>query len=303
MTDGLERAFPVGLLGLEETLPRRECPGCGEPMTRGNRILLGDQPVLTYTHERRCLKLLRRNYSADALNLHERLLAQTLAEAAIPAVTLGRDELPAATLSDYQQAFVDSCAPGGSHHEALRRAGQLLRFVRQERRLPRTGLLFEGGVGSGKTTLMALLARELVHAYDVVHSLRWHHVPELASRLRAASRSDRFTAEFRELCGAPILVLDDLGGEEPSPWWVNEVLAPLLETRATAAADSRRLLLVTTRFDPDALALRWREARSARGTEAAQADRVISRLCAQCCWVRVETTDLRLPGEPEWGNA
>lgn len=78
------------------------------------------------------------------------------------------------------------------------------------------GLYLCGGVGTGKTRLAAATALELVRRRGV--PILFHTAPTLLDRLRPSEGRDERAAWMSAATGAELLVLDDLGAENPSEW-------------------------------------------------------------------------------------
>jgi DNA replication protein DnaC len=98
---------------------------------------------------------------------------------------------------------------------------------------PDRWLLLTGTYGCGKTHLAAAIANHLLTAGTPVLFL---NTPDLLDHLRAgfAPNADgTYTDRFEEMRTAPVLVLDDLGTESPTPWAI-EKLYQLLNYRYNA---------------------------------------------------------------------
>ena len=95
---------------------------------------------------------------------------------------------------------------------------------------PRGWLLFTGGYGVGKTHLAAAIANAVVErGGQALFAL----VPDLLDHLRAAyapTSEEPFDELFERLKNAPLLILDDLGAESPTPW-AQEKLFQLINHR------------------------------------------------------------------------
>jgi DNA replication protein DnaC len=120
-----------------------------------------------------------------------------------------------------------------------------------------------GGNGSGKTHLASAAA-----AYRLERGERvcFANVPDLLDGLRATFAPDapgRFDRVFQPLLDAPLLVLDDLGAQQTSPW-AQEKLYQLINHRHLAQAHT----IVTTNQKVE------RTKEGQKGLE----DRVLSRL-------------------------
>lgn len=136
---------------------------------------------------------------------------------------------------------------------------------------PRDGFALVGHQGGGKSTLALCLARDLLAAgVDV----RWEPVPALYNRLLAASREGDLEDELRRLGRFQVLILDDLGREKPSAWWVDQVLFPLVDGRYAAG----KPLVATTNYGWPQLEALYGNAGSQRGEHAHSATQLLDRL-------------------------
>ncbi|MCK6580110.1 MAG: ATP-binding protein [Anaerolineae bacterium] len=99
---------------------------------------------------------------------------------------------------------------------------------------PQGWLLLVGGVGCGKTHLAAAIGHERVKHGDTVIFVT---APDLLDHLRSTygpSSEVGYDELFERLRTAPLLVLDDLGAENPSPW-AREKLYQLMNYRYSLA--------------------------------------------------------------------
>lgn len=112
------------------------------------------------------------------------------------------------------------------------------------------GLWFEGGVGTGKTSLAMLVSREAINAN---HTVAIYSTPRLLARIRrtydAQAGEDNYLDFFDRLTSVDLLHLDDLGAENRTDW-VLEQLYAIVDERY----QSQRAMVVTTNLDHDALA-------------------------------------------------
>lgn len=101
-------------------------------------------------------------------------------------------------------------------------------------------LLLNGGFGCGKTHLAAAIANQAAAAGQDVLFLT---VPDLLDWLRFSYGGDpnAFENRFEEIREAPLLVMDDLGTQNATPW-AQEKLFQILNTRYL----SRRPTVITT---------------------------------------------------------
>lgn len=109
---------------------------------------------------------------------------------------------------------------------------------------PAGWLLIHGGYGCGKTHLAAAIGNKLL---EEGHEVIFVTVPDMLDHLRMTfvdSSEVNYDEVFEKVKNAPILVLDDLGAESPTPW-AGEKLFQLLNHRYV-----RRLTtIITTNFD------------------------------------------------------
>ncbi len=113
---------------------------------------------------------------------------------------------------------------------------------------PQGWLLLEGTYGCGKTHLAAAIGNEQLQRGQQVIFIT---VPDLLDHLRSAySPSAEFSYDetFERIRQTPLLILDDLGAESPSPW-AKEKLFQLLNHRYSY----RLPTIITTNADLDTL--------------------------------------------------
>ncbi|MBK8021492.1 MAG: ATP-binding protein [Chloroflexi bacterium] len=99
---------------------------------------------------------------------------------------------------------------------------------------PEGWLLLVGGVGCGKTHLAAAIGHERVRRGDTVLFVT---TPDLLDHLRSTygpTSEVGYDELFDRLRDAPLLILDDLGAENPSPW-AREKLYQLINHRYSLA--------------------------------------------------------------------
>lgn len=111
------------------------------------------------------------------------------------------------------------------------------------------------GYGVGKTTLVVALARSLVQLGVRVH---FESLPRLFGRISEARHEGTLEWEYSRLAQVPVLILDDLGREKPTPTWVDHILWPLIDDRESAG----RPIIATTNYTWVSLQARYESARS-----------------------------------------
>lgn len=122
---------------------------------------------------------------------------------------------------------------------------------------PEGWLIIRGGYGCGKTHLAAAIANYRIERGEKVIFVT---VPDLLDYLRSSFApvendeiSGSYTSRFDEVRTSPVLVLDDLGIESPTPWAV-EKLYQILNYRYNAKLPT----VITTNHDLEDLELRLR---------------------------------------------
>jgi DNA replication protein DnaC len=139
----------------------------------------------------------------------------------------------------------DGCAVTNKQRESLRKAVASVRsYISQ----PSGWLLIRGGYGCGKTHLAAAIANGCLSAGV---PLLFVNVPDLLDYLRGAYNpnvEETFDDRFNEVRDAEILILDDLGTQNATPW-AEEKLYQILNARYVA----KRPTVITTNLDLDEL--------------------------------------------------
>jgi primosomal protein DnaI len=89
------------------------------------------------------------------------------------------------------------------------------------------GLYLYGNFGSGKTFLIAALFNELAKRGIKIAIIYW---PEFLRDLKASFSND-FGSKYNYIKKIPLLLIDDIGAENTTPWERDEILGPLLQYR------------------------------------------------------------------------
>jgi DNA replication protein DnaC len=124
------------------------------------------------------------------------------------------------------------------------------------------GLILAGPVGTGKSSVAALIAKGvLALPGEVVRTVRWESVAEMVDEMEA-KRDGKFSVE-RRLRLPDLLVLDDLGVDKLAEWQIAD-----LDRIVDARYRRRRSTIVTTNLQISEIARdpaygritsRWRE--------------------------------------------
>ena len=89
------------------------------------------------------------------------------------------------------------------------------------------GIYLNGSFGSGKTYLIASLFNEM--AKKGVRSILVYY-PDFLLNLKTSFSND-FSEKIDQTKKVPLLLLDDIGAENTSPWSRDEILGPILQYR------------------------------------------------------------------------
>lgn len=92
------------------------------------------------------------------------------------------------------------------------------------------GLYLNGNFGCGKTYLISACFNELAKKGVKSAIIYW---PEFLRKLKASFNSDSesFSTLFDRIKNVPLLLIDDIGAENTTPWGRDEILGPILQYR------------------------------------------------------------------------
>lgn len=93
---------------------------------------------------------------------------------------------------------------------------------------PDKGLYLCGNFGSGKTYLISSMFNELAKHNTKVAIIYW---PEFLRSLKASFDSNDSGDQYTHIKKIPLLLIDDIGAENNTPWARDEVLGPILQYR------------------------------------------------------------------------
>lgn len=133
------------------------------------------------------------------------------------------------------------------------------------------GLFLTGSFGSGKTYLLSALFNELSKKGIKSAIVFW---PEYLNSLKSSFNGDKneFKNKFEHLKKAPLLLIDDIGAENSTPWSRDDILSPILQYRM----DEKLPTFFTSNLDMKALESHF--ATSRNSVETVKAKRIIERI-------------------------
>ncbi|MBZ5532146.1 MAG: ATP-binding protein [Acidobacteriia bacterium] len=197
------------------------------------------------------------------------------------------------TLAEFDTDF-----PGA--HSSLAKARLAAgRFV-EEYPVEKTGLLFIGTIGTGKTHLAVGILQELIRGKGV--PCRFCDYRELLKEIQNSYNPSVQTTELeilRPIFDAEVLVLDELGAVKPTEW-VWDTVSHVLNSRY----NEKKTTIITTNF-PNLPPGEMQSARGLSATEAARhaarnetlgdriTERMRSRLLEMCRVVQLDGADFR----------
>lgn len=154
-------------------------------------------------------------------------------------------------------------------------------FVKRFEEKPK-GLYIYGNFGIGKSYLMAYLANLLSKTH--LQSTTMLHYPTFVVDIKNAIKDGSVKERIDEIKMAQVLVLDDIGAEQHSPWVRDDVLQVILQYRMQENLPT----FFTSNFSFDDLERHFSAGKS--GDETWQAKRVMER-------IRYLARDLHLKGK------
>jgi DNA replication protein DnaC len=136
------------------------------------------------------------------------------------------------------------------------------------------GLWFMGPVGTGKTTLAIIVMKA---AMDAGRTVARYSLPTLLSKIRTTFDSGSHVQLLDELKAVDLLIIDDIGAEQTTPWVLEELYA-IVNSRYE---DRKSMVITTNILDPEALCEQITE-------------RTVSRLAEMCDELPVDGHDRRM---------
>lgn len=136
-----------------------------------------------------------------------------------------------------------------------------------------------GPNGTGKTTFACSLAKKLV---DMGITVRFENSKQVIAEIQS-SYNGRQTDVLERCSACRVLVLDDLGKEQPTPYALS-MLYQVIDSRYSQGKPT----VVTSNFSRGALVNRW------EGADLETAEAIVSRLCENSETVMMDGEDRRI---------
>lgn len=146
---------------------------------------------------------------------------------------------------------------------------QLSSFISNYGNSKQKGLYLYGSFSIGKTYTLACIANEL--AKNNISSLLIYF-PDLVSDLKNALGTSRFEELINMLKSIDVLMLDDIGSENMTPWLRDEILGPILNYRVL----EEKPIFISSNISPNDITAHFAIDKSPSSILKAQ--RIVSRL-------------------------
>lgn len=160
---------------------------------------------------------------------------------------------------------------------------QIVSFVRDfSAKENKKGLYLHGGFSIGKTFTLACIANEL--SKNEISCLLIYF-PDLVVDLKNAIGTPRFEALVNMLKSVEVLMLDDLGSENITPWLRDEILGPIFNYRSL----EHKPVFVSSNIKPNEIKNHFAIDKSP--ASEMKAERLVSRMNALMVSVNMEDTE------------
>lgn len=134
---------------------------------------------------------------------------------------------------------------------------------------PVKGFYLYGALGTGKSFILGAIANELKERHVPTTII---YVPEFIRILKNGFKDGTTTKKIEQIRSAKVLILDDIGAEDMTPWARDEVLGPVLHYRMIQELPT----FFSSNLDFDELEAHI--ARTKNGVEWTKAQRIMERV-------------------------
>jgi primosomal protein DnaI len=157
-------------------------------------------------------------------------------------------------------------------------------IVNYQKGLANKGFYLHGSYGSGKTYILANLAKILVSSNARVI---FAYYPDLVRKIKGYIGKTEFEEIIDELKNIEVLILDDFGGESPNSYIRDEVLLPILQERMAY----NRLTFMSSNLNAEQVLEHLAEGRT--GVDMTRASRVWERMKVLMDWIELQDKNYR----------
>lgn len=147
------------------------------------------------------------------------------------------------------------------------------------------GLYIHGSFGIGKSYLLGCIANELK---EKSVSSMIVYVPEIIRDLKSGFKDGTTDKKFNTIKNAQVLMLDDLGAEDVTPWVRDEVMTGILHHRMVEGLPT----FITSNYSMDDLEYRYSRTKE-NGVEETKAMRMLERIKSICEEVQLQGKNYR----------
>ncbi|RXK18212.1 primosomal protein DnaI [Macrococcus sp. DPC7161] len=131
------------------------------------------------------------------------------------------------------------------------------------------GMYIYGSFGTGKSYILCAIANELKQ--KAIHTTILY-VPEFISELKGGFKDGSYQQKLDAVKKSPVLMLDDIGAEDVTPWVRDEVIGPILNYRMIEQLPT----FFSSNFNFDELTYHFQKTR--QGDETTKAHRIMERV-------------------------
>lgn len=237
------------------------CPDCGEPNWK---IIYVDGEQMEVPRECPCRLKLRLQHEETMRNIENRNEQERIQK-------LFEESMMSARFKD--RTFENFKQYNDSLVFAFGTARKYANNFENVRKLSRNGIIFTGGVGSGKTHLAAAIANHLLNkGVKVVFGT----MSDFLEKIKEGFTTDS-NETIKSLRNAELLIIDDFGKEKETVW-SKEQIFKIINSRY----ENNLPMIITTEFSPKTIIARFEQA-------------VYSRINECCFPIKIEADDYRLP--------
>ncbi len=173
--------------------------------------------------------------------------------------------------SEYNEALSDASTKNYDLNTESRKKilEYITKFAQNYGKGFKEGLYIYGGFSYGKTYSLMLTAKAL-SAYGIDHIFAYF--PDLVIEIKAAMENGKYDQIIELLRETDVLLLDDLGAENMTPWLRDEVLGPIINYRMNL----KKPIFVSSNINPNDLKKHFMM--NSTEEEKTKAGRITSRL-------------------------